>query len=315
VTRRETLQALSIAVLLGGRSGEREISLASGRTVLEGLQGAGYAPRVIDTGGKHWWRELEGVDLAFNIQHGTGGEDGVTQGLLAAMGIVGTGSGVFASALAMDKLRCKQLWRAVGLPTADFAVVNGETDFSALLDEWGGAFIKPSREGSSLGMARVTTAAAAREAVDAALAHDPVVFAERLIDGPEYTVAVLGERALPPIRITSAGEFYDFEAKYRANSTRYDIPCGLDEDDVAALCELALRAFWALDCRVWGRVDVMRDGAGDFQLLEVNTIPGMTDHSLVPMAARAAGLSIAELLEEIMWLSWAAARDLPEVLR
>ena len=283
--------------------------------MLEGLQGAGYTVRVIDTGEPRWWRALEGIDLAFNIQHGTGGEDGVTQGLLAAMGIVGTGSGVFASALAMDKLRCKQLWRAVDLPTADFAVVDGETDFAALLESWGGAFIKPSREGSSLGMARVTNASAAREAVANAQTHDPVVFAERLITGPEYTVAVLGERALPPIGIAAAGEFYDYDAKYRASTTRYDIPCGLDPEEQAALCELALRAFRALDCRVWGRVDVMRDGAGNFQLLEVNTIPGMTDHSLVPMAARAAGLDIEVLLEEIMWLSWAAARDLPEVLR
>jgi D-alanine-D-alanine ligase len=223
------------------------------------------------------------------------------------MGIVGTGSGVLGSALAMDKRRCKQLWSAAGLPTADFAVVDGSTDLQPLLDAWGGLFIKPAREGSSLGMARVGDAQQGREAVAAALRHDSVVIAERLIDGPEYTVAVLGERTLPPIRIVAAGSFYDYEAKYRANTTRYHIPCGLDGADEAALRALALDAFREIEARIWGRVDVMRDRDGAFQLLEVNTVPGMTDHSLVPMAARADGISILELLEEILWLSWSAA--------
>ena len=304
---RDALKTLALAVLYGGRSGERDVSLASADTVLTALREGGYAPRAIDTGKARWWHELDGIELAFNIQHGTGGEDGVTQGLLEAMGIVGTGSGVLGSALAMDKRRCKQLWRAAGLPTADFAIVDATTDLQPLLDAWGGLFVKPAREGSSLGMARICDAEEGRAAVVAALRHDSVVIAERLIDGPEYTVAVLGDRTLPPIHIVAAGSFYDYHAKYRADTTRYHIPCGLEAGDEDALRALALAAFREVDARVWGRVDVMRDRDGAFQLLEVNTVPGMTDHSLVPMAARADGMTVLELLEEILWLSWCAA--------
>lgn len=304
---RDELLNIPIAVLFGGRSGERDVSLASAATVLEALRDGGYAPRAIDTGDARWWHALDGIDLAFNIQHGPGGEDGVTQGLLESMGVVGTGSGVLGSALAMDKRRCKQLWRAAGLSTPDFAVVDAQTDLQPLLDRWGGLFVKPAREGSSLGMARVTDAQLGCEAVAAALCHDSVVIAEQLIEGPEYTVAILGERTLPPIRIVAAGTFYDYEAKYRASTTRYHIPCGLDASDEAQLRGLALAAFREVDARVWGRVDVMRDRDGIFQLLEVNTVPGMTGHSLVPMAARADGMTVLELLEQILWLSWCAA--------
>jgi D-alanine-D-alanine ligase len=302
----QTLRQLQLAVLFGGCSGERRVSLASARTVLDTLREGGYEPLPIDTAEPRWWEALEGIELAFNIQHGSGGEDGVTQGLLQAMGIVGTGSDVLGSALAMDKLRSKQLWQAAGLPTADFVVLDDQLDAAAVLDRWGAAFIKPATEGSSLGMARVDTPAAFQAARLEAARYDACVLAERLIDGPEYTVAILGDRALPAIRIEAAREFYDYAAKYEAGTTRYHIPCGLDEDDARALGELALQAFAALGCSVWGRVDVMRDSSGAFQLLEVNTVPGMTASSLVPMAARAAGLTLLELLEEIMLRSWEA---------
>jgi D-alanine-D-alanine ligase len=304
---RAQLQSLQIAVLFGGTSGERDVSLASARSVIDTLREGGYVPREIDTGAATWWQQLEGVDLAFNIQHGAGGEDGVTQGLLQALGVVGTGSNVLGSALAMDKLRSKQLWRALNLPTADFCLIDSHTDAAALLEKWGAAFIKPVSEGSSLGMARADSVEAFTAAYTEATRHGTEVLAECEVSGPEYTVAILGERALPPIRIEVAHEFYDYAAKYHVDTTAYHIPCGLDAAEEAALCELSLAAFAALGCSVWGRVDVMRDSAGNFQLLEVNTVPGMTDHSLVPMAAAAAGLSPLDLLEEIMARSWLAA--------
>ena len=306
--RRALLESLELAVLYGGRSGERAVSLDSGRAVSAALRGGGYQPLPIDTAEPGWWKRLAGIDLAFNAQHGAGGEDGVTQGLLDALGVVGTGSGVLGCALAMDKLRCKQLWSALGLPTPEFEVVDASTDAGALLAAWGGAFIKPARGGSSLGMAPVRTASAFAAALERAATFDRVVLAERLVDGAEYTVAILGERTLPPIRIVAAGEFYDYAAKYQLDTTQYHIPCGLEAGARRTLCELARRAFCALDCSVWGRVDFMRDTDGAFQILEVNTVPGMTGHSLVPMAARADGLGMLELVEEVLCLSWQRAR-------
>lgn len=300
------LRSLNLAVLYGGRGGEREVSLASGRAVIETLREGGYSPLAVDTGAPAWWTELAGIQLAFNMQHGVGGEDGVTQGLLHAMGIVGTGSAVLGSALAMDKLRSKRLWQGVGLPTPDFAVLDDNCDLEALISEWGAAFVKPAREGSSLGMSRVDSVAGMESAREHAAQHDSVVIAERLIAGSEYTVAVLGDRTLPVIRVEAAGEFYDYQAKYKADDTGYHIPAGLSAEHQAEISELALAAFRALDCAVWGRVDLMLDPSRGFQLLEVNTIPGMTDHSLVPMAAEAAGMTPLQLLEEIMQLSWRA---------
>lgn len=284
------------------------MSLSGGKTVLSALRDGGYAPKEIDTAEPGWWKALEGVDLAFNMQHGSGGEDGVTQGLLDSMGVVGTGSSVLGSAIAMDKLRSKQLWVATNLPTADFECIDASTDFAELLSHWGAAFVKPAREGSSLGMSRVHSATECAAAYAMAVRFDSTVIAERFIDGPEYTVAILGDRALPAIRIEAAREFYDYDAKYLADTTSYHIPAGLNSLDEQSLQQLALQAFAVLGCSIWGRVDVMRDAAGNFLLLEANTIPGMTDHSLVPMAAKAAGLSMAELVEEIMWLSWRAAQ-------
>lgn len=293
----------SLALLFGGSSGEREVSISSARTVRTALQDAGYDVRPVDTGEAQWWRQLDGVDLAFNIQHGRGGEDGVTQGLLTALGIPCTGSGVLGSALAMDKVRSKRLWRDAGLPTPAFRVVDASTDPLPLLEEWGSFFLKPSREGSSLGMAHIAEAGAFATAISAAQRAEGEVLAECFIDGPEYTVAILGERTLPAIRIEADRGFYDYHAKYHSDQTRYHIPCGLSDTEAAELAALSLEAFRALDCAGWGRVDVMREPGGQFQLLEVNTVPGMTDHSLVPMAAAAAGLSLAELVAEIVRLS------------
>ena len=308
---RSVLRSLPLAVLYGGTSGEREVSLAGAKTVLAGLREAGFEPRAIDTGEAQWWRQLDGVRLVFNVQHGAGGEDGATQGLLESMGIVGTGSGVLGSALAMDKLRCKHLWQAVGLPTAEFAAIDNADELASLLEQWGAAFIKPAREGSSLGMSRVDRPEAGVAALRLAREHDDVVLAERLIDGPEYTVAILGERCLPAIRVEAAGAFYDFDAKYRTGQTQYHIPAGLTDAEERELDELALAAFRAVGASVWGRVDAMRDRDGRFLLLEVNTVPGMTERSLVPMAAGAAGMTIPELLEEILWLSWTAREARP----
>lgn len=304
MSRRDILGELNLAVLLGGKSSEREVSLASARTVMTGLEAAGYRFRAVDTAQDAWWRDLKGIDLAFNILHGGAGEDGTTQGLLASLGVVGTGSGVLGSALAMDKIRCKRLWLSLGLPTADFEVVDTDSNIGALLDAWGECFIKPAREGSSLGMTRVSDAGQGREAIAAALEHDAEVLAEAFVAGPEYTVAILGRRALPSIRIEAANTFYDYAAKYEAGTTKYFVPSGLSAEDERAIADLALAAFDAVGASVWGRVDLMRNAAGDFFLLEVNTVPGMTEHSLVPMAARADGMDIASLVDEILWLSW-----------
>ncbi len=308
MSHRDFLQSLRIAVLHGGKSAERAVSLKSGQAVLDALRSGGYQPLAVDTGEDNWWQTLDGIDLAFNAQHGVGGEDGVTQGLLQSLGVIGTGSGVLGSALAMDKLRCKELWKARGLPTADFAVVDGSTDTAELLKAWGGVFVKPAREGSSVGMSCARTVEEFAEAIDRAAAFDSTVMAERLIDGPEFTVAILGERTLAPIRIVAAGEFYDYEAKYEVDTTEYRIPCGLESAAEQRLRDLALEAFTSLDCSVWGRVDFMQDSDGCFQLLEVNTIPGMTDHSLVPMAAAAEGLDMLAFVEEVLWGSWQATR-------
>ena len=233
--------------------------------------------------------------------HGPGGEDGSLQGALQFLGLPYTGSGVFASALAMDKLHSKQFWQGVGLPTAKFAVLNDSTDWQETLDALGGVvMVKPSHEGSSLGMTRADSAAELKKAWVEAAALDSSVIAEQWISGAEYTVALLDGEVLPPIRLETDHSFYDYNAKYLADDTRYLCPCGLDRDREAELKALALAAFNSLGCSGWGRVDVMCDQTGAFQLLEVNTVPGMTDHSLVPMAAKAAGYSFDELVLKIL---------------
>jgi len=238
---------------------------------------------------------------AFIALHGRFGEDGTVQGVLEWLGIPYTGSGILASALAMDKLRTKLLWHAEGLPTPPYEVLRKESELKAVAKRLGTPlFVKPAAEGSSVGMSKVRSAAALDEAYALAVNYDPVVIAEKFIDGPELTAAILGDEVLPLIRIETPREFYDYEAKYIANDTRYHVPCGLPAKKEAQLRQLCLKAFRALGCRGWGRVDLMLDKRGRPYLLEVNTAPGMTDHSLVPMAARATGLSYEDLCVRIL---------------
>ncbi|MBL4781353.1 MAG: D-alanine--D-alanine ligase [Porticoccaceae bacterium] len=291
-----------IVVLYGGESAEREVSLKGGMAVLAALQDAGVDAHGLDLGSA-WMAELETLqaDRVFNVLHGAGGEDGTVQGALECLGLAYTGSGVLASALAMDKLRCKQLWQGIKLPTAGFALLHKDSDWPALLADLGGeVMVKPASEGSSLGMAKASSAEELQAAWAAADAFDSVVIAERWLSGGEYTVAILNGRPLPVIKLETDRAFYDYEAKYLADDTRYLCPCGLSAEDEKAMQALALKAFASLDCKGWGRVDVMLTEAGEPRLLEVNTVPGMTDHSLVPMAAAAAGLSFTELLLEIL---------------
>lgn len=299
----DRIMDLDIAVLLGGTSAERDVSLMSGETVINALGDLGAQARPLDPADADWWQALQGADLAFIALHGPGGEDGTIQGALETFSIPYTGSGVLASALAMDKLRSKRLWRGIGLPTAEFEELSSESDWEAIIESLGACFVKPATGGSSIGTAGVDSAADLEVAWREASRYGERVIAERLIQGPEYTVAVLGEQALPTIRVESDNEFYDYEAKYLSDDTRYLCPCGLKDSEEAELAALALQAFTSLGCQVWGRVDFMRDSAGDFQVLEVNTVPGMTSHSLVPMAARAEGIELPELVGRIAHLS------------
>jgi D-alanine-D-alanine ligase len=242
----------------------------------------------------------------FITLHGRFGEDGTVQGVLEWLGIPYTGSGVLASALAMDKVRTKRLWAAEGLPTAPYEILTRETSLPAVAKRLGmPLFVKPASEGSSVGMSKVRAAGGLDEAYALAVNYDPVVIAEKFIDGPELTVAIVGDDVLPIIRIETPREFYDYEAKYIANDTRYLIPCGVSEKEEKELQALCLKAFRALGCRGWGRVDLMLDKRGRPFLLEVNTSPGMTDHSLVPMAARAVGMSYEDLCVKVLELAHA----------
>ncbi|HEC17691.1 MAG TPA: D-alanine--D-alanine ligase [Sedimenticola sp.] len=290
-----------VAVLMGGCSAEREVSLCSGRAVLDALLRQGVDAHGVDAGADVLTQLAAGsYDRAFIVLHGRGGEDGVIQGALETLGLPYTGSGVAASALGMDKYRCKLLWRGLGLPTADFVLLEDERDLGAAAALGFPLMIKPVHEGSSLGMARAENEDELQEAWREAARYDRQVMAERWISGPEYTAAILGEAALPLIRLETPRPFYDYQAKYEADSTRYLCPCGLDEARERAAQTLALQAFRALGAQGWGRVDFMQDGAGEFLLLEVNTVPGMTDHSLVPMAARAGGIGFDELVWRIL---------------
>jgi D-alanine-D-alanine ligase len=291
-----------VAVLLGGKSAEREVSLKSGSMVLAALKKKGVDAHAFDPSEKSIeLLQREKFDRVFIALHGRFGEDGTMQGILEWLGIPYTGSGVLASALAMDKVRTKRIWSAEGLPTAPYAVLTRETNLKIVARKLGTPlFVKPANEGSSVGMSKVKRPADLEEAFALAVNYDPVVIAEKFIDGPELTVAILGEQVLPVIRIETPREFYDYEAKYIANDTRYLIPAGLSEKKEQEVRELCLDAFRALGCRGWGRVDLMLDKRGRPYLLEINTSPGMTDHSLVPMAARAVGLSYEDLCVKIL---------------
>lgn len=304
----KNLRDVTVAVLLGGTSAEREVSLQSGRTVSDALRSLNYQVRDVDPAEDDWIAQLQGVDVAFNALHGPGGEDGTMQGALEALGIVYTGSGVLGSALAMDKRRSKQLWQGIGIATGGFEMLDADTDWQAVIDRLGKVFVKPACEGSSIGMAPASDALSLREAYEGAAAYSGGVMAEKFIDGPEYTVAILGDQALPSIRMVTENEFYDYEAKYLSDETSYHCPSGLNAEEEERVGTLALAAFRSLGCEGWGRVDTMRDSDGCFSVLEVNTIPGMTSHSLVPMAARQAGMEVPALVEKILTLAWEGAR-------
>jgi len=291
-----------VAVLFGGRSAEREVSLKSGAAVLSALQAAGVDAFGIDAGADLLQRlSSERIDRAFIVLHGRGGEDGSMQGLLECAGIPYTGSGILASALAMDKLRTKQVWQSLGLPTPRHAVLASEADCQAAAQMLGFPLIvKPAHEGSSIGMAKVGDVAELIAAWRAASTYDAQVLVEQWIQGSEFTVAVLHGEVLPPIGLGTPHTFYDYDAKYLASDTQYRIPCGLDAAREEELKVLSARACEAVGIRGWARVDVMQDAEGNFWLLEVNTVPGMTDHSLVPMAARAAGLDFQQLVLSIL---------------
>lgn len=291
-----------VAVLFGGKSAERAVSLKSGAAVLEALQSAGVDAFGIDVGDDFLQRlTSERIDRAFIVLHGRGGEDGSMQGLLECAGIPYTGSGILASALAMDKLRTKRVWLSLGLPTPNHAVLASEADCRAAAAELGFPLIvKPAHEGSSIGMAKVADVDALVKAWKDASQYDSQVLVEQWIAGPEFTVAMLRGQVLPPIGLGTPHTFYDYDAKYLANDTQYRIPCGLSAEKEAELKELTARACEAVGTQGWARADVMQDASGQFWLLEVNTVPGMTDHSLVPMAARAAGLDFQQLVLAIL---------------
>jgi len=290
-----------VALLMGGWSAEREVSLKSGAAVAAALRARGVDVMELDVD-----RSICGVlaeenfDRVFIMLHGRGGEDGTIQGVLETLGISYTGSGVLGSALAMDKVAAKRLWRGMGLPTPEFVLLEDEESLELAGTLGFPLMVKPAREGSSIGMSRVESAAELRSAWVAARQYDNRIMAERFIPGAEYTVAILGSEALPLIRLETPRDFYDYEAKYQAEDTRYHLPCGLPPEEERALQELALRAFQALGAEGWGRVDLMVDGEGQPWLIEVNTVPGMTDHSLVPMAARHAGIDFEELVWRIL---------------
>ncbi|MFZ9708678.1 MAG: D-alanine--D-alanine ligase [Steroidobacteraceae bacterium] len=291
-----------VAVLLGGHSKEREISLLTGQAVLAALQRRGVAAEGFDPQQRALTELLtQSVDRVWIALHGPGGEDGMVQGALECLGIPYTGSGVQGSAICMDKVRTKQLVAAVGIATADFVQLRGPQDFDAAVSRLGlPMFVKPATQGSSVGMSRVERAEDLPAAYRAAAATDTSVLAEAFIRGAEYTVGILQGRALPAIRIETSQTFYDYEAKYFRDDTRYHCPAGLGAEAERHLGALALGAFEAAGAEGWGRVDFMMDATGRPLLLEINTVPGMTDHSLVPMAARAAGTDFDTLVWRIL---------------
>ena len=291
-----------VAVLMGGTSAEREVSLNSGRAVLDGLLRQGVDAHAVDITGPQEIVELyqDSYERAFIVLHGRGGEDGQIQGALQTLGISYTGSGVMGSAIAMDKYRTKLMWGGVGLPTPDYQLLRNPSDLKLAAALGFPLMIKPANEGSSIGMSRVTTEGELDKAWRVAREYDPIVIAERWITGSEYTVSILGGDALPVIRLETPNEFYDYEAKYQSNETGYHIPSGLDPVSEQQAQVLALEAFDAVGASGWGRVDMMIDEAGGMWLIEANTVPGMTDHSLVPMAAKSQGIGFDELVWKIL---------------
>ena len=294
-----------VAVLMGGRSAERAVSLKSGAMILAALKKKGVDAHAFDPKERGLEALIkERFARVFIALHGRYGEDGTVQGALELFGIPYTGSGVLASALAMDKWHAKLVWQACGIPTPRSELLTRQTDLQAVATRLGlPLMVKPANEGSSIGMTKVKNARDLQEAYALAANYDSIVMAEAFVDGVELTAAILGETPLPLIKLETPREFYDYAAKYDAKDTRYIIPCGLPPDAERIVQEEALFAFKTLGCRGWGRVDLMLDLSGKPYFLEVNTSPGMTDHSLVPMAARHAGLSFEDLCLRILELA------------
>ena len=305
----KTLKQEKIAVLLGGTSAEREVSLNSGTAVLNALRKQGYDAHPIDP--KVFpvaTLKEQGFDRVFNILHGRGGEDGTMQGLLEQIGIPYTGCGVMASALTMDKMRTKMLWKAFGLPVAEMEIVTMENRATlnpeVVVKKLGlPLMVKPSLEGSSVGLTKVKTMDELESAVDFALKFDRTVLIEEWLAGDEFTVPVLNNEVLPSIKIVPEGEFYDYDAKYISDNTQYFCPAGLSDEREQELRDLVKQAYDVVGCRGWSRIDVIADAEGNFRLVEVNTNPGMTSHSLFPKSAATVGYSFEQLVERILELS------------
>ncbi len=302
---RHPTQHGKVAVLYGGSSAERDISIQSGTAVLGALLKSGVDAHPFDPSEQGVHKLLEnGFQRAFIVLHGRLGEDGTIQGALELMGMPYTGSGVLASALAMDKWRSKLVWQAAGLPTPGYELLDVNSDLVVVAEKLSlPLFVKPVNEGSSVGISKVKKLSELRPAYVEAAKYDQLVMAEEFVSGGEYTVAILGKQALPVIKIESAKEFYDFEAKYLRNDTRYLCPSGLSQEKEVEMQRLALKSFALIGGSGWGRVDFLMDEANRPYLLEINTVPGMTDHSLVPMAARQAGMSFEQLVLNILDLS------------
>ena len=303
------LKQQKIAVLLGGHSAEREVSLNSGKAVLAALLAQGFNAHPIDPKEYNVANlKKDGFERVFNILHGRGGEDGTMQGLLEQIGLPYTGCGVMASALTMDKMRTKMLWKAFGLPVAEMEIVTKENlatlDVNAVVAKLGlPLMVKPSLEGSSVGLTKVNAAEELKAAVEFALKFDETVLIEEWLAGEELTVPVLGGEVLPAVKIVPEGEFYDYEAKYISDNTQYFCPAGLSAEREAELRALVKRAYDVVGCRGWSRIDVMTDSKGNFRLVEVNTNPGMTSHSLFPKSAATVGISFEALVVKILELS------------
>lgn len=291
-----------VGVLMGGNSAEREVSLKSGAAVLAALQRQGVDAHAFDPAKRSLGDlAMAEFDRVFIALHGRYGEDGCIQGALELMGLPYTGSGVMASAIGMDKWRTKLLWQAAGLPTPDWALLEANSDFAAIEKQLGlPIFVKPAREGSSIGMSKVKQPDELKAAYEKAAEFDSLVLAEKFVDGGEFTCAILGGQPLPMIHLVPKNEFYDYEAKYLRDDTEYRCPCDLPAEQEKAIQALCLRAFNVVGCQGWGRVDVMLDSKANPYLLEINTSPGMTDHSLVPMSARVAGIDFDSLCLRIL---------------
>ena len=295
-----------VALLFGGRSAEREISISSGKAVLSALQKRGVDVHPFDPAEQPMEALLQQkFDRAYIALHGRYGEDGTVQGALELMNMPYTGSGVMASALAMDKWRTKLVWQAAGISTPKYMILNADSDFSEVAKTLGlPLIIKPSHEGSTIGLSKVTSKKDLPEAYQLASKYDSLVLAEAFVEGVELTAAILGDTPLPLVRIEVAGDLYDYQAKYLSNETQYFCPSGLSDEVTKKIQAQALHAHRVLGCKDWGRVDLILDKSGTAYFLEANTSPGMTSHSLVPMAANTAGMSFEDLVMNILALSY-----------